>query len=77
MPVKPADCIVYRFRQFRVNLSTGGYNATGHTYIIRMTKWMEAQRIDNPPIEPPIFYFNFREFEDIGTTITGSRIAVG
>lgn len=39
LPVKPNDGGVYLFRQFRVDRPIGGYNATGHDYIIHMTKW--------------------------------------
>ncbi|KAF3339884.1 DNA binding protein-like protein [Carex littledalei] len=76
LPVKPDDGNVYLFWQFRVETPNNGYNATGHNFIIRMTKWTEARRIDNLAVQPPLFYFNFKEFEDIGTTIRGSRVVV-
>ncbi|KAF3326333.1 hypothetical protein FCM35_KLT07963 [Carex littledalei] len=76
LPVKPDDGNIYLFRQFRVETPNNGYNATGHNFIMRMTKWIEALRINNLAVQPPLFYFNFKEFEDIGTTIRGSRVVV-
>ncbi|XP_078179203.1 uncharacterized protein LOC144573327 [Carex rostrata] len=43
---------------------------------MRMTKWTKARRINNLAVQPPLFYFNFKEFEDIGTTIRGSRVVI-
>lgn len=77
LPIKPEDSNVYLFRRFRVTRPTSGYNATGHEYIIYMTKWTEPCRVENPTVEPPSFYFNFSELEDIGTTIRGTRLVVG
>lgn len=75
--MKPTNGSVYLLCRICVARLTGGYNATDHDYIIYMSKWTEACRINNPPVEPSLFYFNLCELEDLGTIIRGTRLVVG
>ncbi|KAJ1686117.1 hypothetical protein LUZ63_017507 [Rhynchospora breviuscula] len=76
LAIKPSDGDVYIFRSFRVDEAKPDYNATGQRLIIKLHRYTQVIKVKEQHNEIPLYYFKFRELEEIGVNLRASKTVV-